>query len=84
MITVPILDKRKKYLQIALNSTLQEAAGIIRNLPQSDRILLEAGTPLIKEFGMSAIQDLYTWWSVKTRPFDLLPYIVADLKTMDR
>src|SRR3989344_2039722 len=48
MIDVSILDKRKKYLQVALNSTLSEAAQIIRTLPQSERILLEAGTPLIK------------------------------------
>ena len=79
-----LLSKKKRYLQVAFNSNLNEAYRIIQTLPASDRIILEAGTPLIKEFGMSAIQDLYTWWSVKTRPFDLLPYIVADLKTMDR
>ena len=76
MIRVPTLDRRKKYLQVALNSTLSEAAGIIRTLPQSDRILLEAGTPLIKHYGIDAIRFLKN-----SRPE---AYVVADLKTMDR
>ena len=71
-----MLDKRKKYLQIALNSTLSEAAQIIRTLPQSDRILLEAGTPLIKHYGIEGIRFIKN-----LRPQN---YIVADLKTMDR
>src|SRR3990172_2197205 len=76
MIRVPTLDRRKKYLQVALNSTLSEAAEIIRTLPQSDRILLEAGTPLIKHYGIDAIRFLKN-----SRPE---AYVVADLKTMDR
>ncbi|KKQ51915.1 hypothetical protein A2865_01125 [Candidatus Woesebacteria bacterium RIFCSPHIGHO2_01_FULL_39_17] len=76
MIDVPTLDRRKKYLQVALNSTLSEAAAIIRTLPQSDRILLEAGTPLIKHYGIDAIRFLKN-----SRPE---AYVVADLKTMDR
>jgi len=71
-----MLDRRKKYLQVALNSTLQEAAEIIRTLPQSDRILLEAGTPLIKHYGIEAIRFIKN-----SRPQN---YVVADLKTMDR
>ena len=43
-----LLQKRKKYLQIALNSTFGEAKEIIRSLPISERILIEIGTPLIK------------------------------------
>lgn len=70
------LDRRKKYLQVALNSTLSEAAEIIRTLPQSDRILLETGTPLIKHYGIEAIRFIKT-----QRPTS---YVVADLKTMDR
>ena len=76
MIDVSILDKRKKYLQVALNSTLSEAAQIIRTLPQSERILLEAGTPLIKHYGIEAIRFIKN-----LRPQS---YVVADLKTMDR
>lgn len=57
-----ILSRRKKYLQVALNSTLSEAHSIINSLPISDRILIEAGTPLIKKYGVSAITQLRDWW----------------------
>jgi len=79
-----LLSKKKRYLQIALNSTIDEAYQIIQTLPVSDRILIEAGTPLIKEFGVEAIRNLYDWWGDKTHPQNVFPYIVADLKTMDR
>ena len=79
-----LLSKKKKYLQIALNSTMNEAFQIIQSLPVSDRILLEAGTPLIKEYGAEAIRKIYDWWGYKRHPQHIYPYIVADLKTMDR
>ena len=79
-----LLSKKKRYLQIALNSTMNEAYEIIQNLPSSDRLLIEAGTPLIKEYGAEAIRSLYDWWGDKTHPQNVFPYIVADLKTMDR
>lgn len=75
-----MLDRKLKYLQVALNSTLSDAASIISQLPASDRILIEAGTPLIKRYGVSVIESLYNWWGQKVNA----PYIVADLKTMDR
>ena len=76
--------KRNKYLQVAMNSTLSEARSIISRLPISERIIIEAGTPLIKRFGMQAISELHFNWSFKTLPKGVHPYIVADLKTMDR
>ncbi|OGH11977.1 MAG: hypothetical protein A2857_06025 [Candidatus Levybacteria bacterium RIFCSPHIGHO2_01_FULL_36_15] len=79
-----ILSRKKRYLQIALNSTLDEAYSIIRQLPPSDRIIIEAGTPLIKEFGTSAIAQTYKWWGNRLAGTNFEPYIVADLKTMDR
>ena len=45
------LSSKKRYLQIALNSTIEEAYKIIPQLPVSDRILIEAGTPFIKRYG---------------------------------
>lgn len=69
-----ILNRKKKYLQIALNSNLDDAYTIIQSLPKSDRIIIEAGTPLIKEYGADVIRQLVSYY----------PYIVADLKTMDR
>lgn len=79
-----MLNRKKKYLQIALNSSLDEAYSIIRSLPGSDRILIEAGTPLIKRYGMEAISSLKSWWSDQLSDGEIEPYIVADLKTMDR
>jgi bifunctional enzyme Fae/Hps len=106
------LSKKQKYLQIALNSTLSEARSIILKLPSDQRIILEAGTPLIKQYGTRAISSLKEFWNYKnfgpqqTSPdiFTLIkdiknknlmnkkmvtpsiggPYIVADLKCMDR
>lgn len=78
-----MLDRKKKYLQIALNSTLSEAFNIIDKLPPSDRILIEAGTPLIKQYGIGVVADLRKQWGRQVESF-VNPYIVADLKTMDR
>ncbi|MCX6713233.1 MAG: orotidine 5'-phosphate decarboxylase [Candidatus Vogelbacteria bacterium] len=70
------LEKRKKYLHIALNSTLEEATEIIGLLPASDRILIEAGTPLIKIYGTEAISTIKQYAPAGT-------YIVADNKCAD-
>src|SRR3990167_7344557 len=79
-----ILSRKKKYLQIALNSGLEEARAIIQGLPLSDRIIIEAGTPLIKTYGTQAIGNINFWWGERIAKQGLEPYIVADLKTMDR
>lgn len=71
-----ILEKRKKYLHVALNSTLEEAREIISQLPVSDRILIETGTPLIKIYGVDAISQIKEIAPVGT-------YIVADNKCAD-
>lgn len=52
------LSKKQRYLQVAFNSTLEDARAIIAQLPPSDRILIEAGTPLIKRYGTDAIRVL--------------------------
>lgn len=75
-----MLDRKKKYLQIALNSTPKEGEEIISGLPSSDRIIIEAGTPLIKAYGTEGIRRLKETWQL------IVPegYIVADTKCMDR
>lgn len=70
------LEKRKKYLHVALNSTLEEASDVISQLPISDRILIEVGTPLIKIYGTEAISHIK-----EIAPFGA--YIVADNKCAD-
>jgi len=135
---IPRLDRKKRYLQVALNSTLGQAKKIIDQLPASDRILIEVGTPLIKRYGMNAVEKLNKWWRwrisgswgvgsdsfvrvesleqphslgeavglmeelfgayrnvgvskyrniahpVQSAPAPFVPYVVADIKTMDR
>ncbi len=79
-----MLNRKTKYLQVALNSTIDDAYNIIQQLPASDRILIEAGTPLIKQYGARVIANLRQWWGERLDGLDVEPYIVADLKTMDR
>lgn len=70
------LQRKKKYLQIALNSTLVEAREIIAKIPQSKRILIEVGTPLLKIYGIEAISQIKMLSAHGT-------YIVADNKCAD-
>lgn len=78
-----MLSRKKKYLQIALNSTPWEGEAIISRLPSSDRIIVEAGTPLIKAYGIDGIRSLRDAWSLQAGS-DSDPYVVADTKCMDR
>ncbi|MDD5146236.1 MAG: orotidine 5'-phosphate decarboxylase [Candidatus Pacebacteria bacterium] len=71
-----MLKRGQKYLQVALNSNLFEAQKIIAQLPHDRRILLEAGTPLIKSEGINVVRYLKSARGGKG-------YIVADLKTAD-
>jgi 3-keto-L-gulonate-6-phosphate decarboxylase len=70
------LEKRKKYLHIALNNSIEEARSIIRLLPSSERILVEVGTPMIKRYGTDAIEQIKGLVNPGT-------YIVADNKCSD-
>lgn len=64
------------YLQIALDAPdVEKAKEVITKLPHSDRIILEAGTPLIKKYGVRVIRDL--------REIAKNIFIIADLKTLD-
>ena len=69
------LDRKKRYLQIALNSTLSDAKYIIQNLPRSDRIIIEAGTPFIKRYGESGIRKIKDWYGLHLlgQPIDPSP-----------
>jgi bifunctional enzyme Fae/Hps len=67
---------RPPYLQIALDiPDLQRTLKIIEAVPTSDRIILEAGTPLIKKYGTNVMKEL------RAVAKDI--FIVADLKTLD-
>ncbi len=67
---------RPPYLQISLDAPeLEKAKRVIAELPGSDRIILEVGTPLIKRYGTKVINDL--------REVTKDMFFVADLKTLD-
>jgi bifunctional enzyme Fae/Hps len=64
------------YVQVALDlDNLDTMEKIIAALPNRERILLEAGTPLIKKFGVGVVSKIR-----KLRPD---AFIIADLKTLD-
>ena len=76
-----LLKKRTKYLQIAFNRDLGEVKKMISLLPVSEKIIIEAGTPFVKKYGLSGIRDIKYFWEQR---LDQPGYIVADLKCMDR
>lgn len=64
------------YLQVALD--LVEMAKVIRvlsELPENDHLIIEAGTPLIKKFGLNIIGEI--------RKIRANAFIIADLKVLD-
>jgi len=69
-----MLDRKKRYLQIAFNDDMDSVNKILPDIRFSDRILIEAGTPFIKREGFEGIERISEIWKGK---------IVADLKTMD-
>lgn len=69
-----MLDHKVRYLQFALNDDGAVARRVIPQLPQSERILVEAGTPFIKREGMDGIRALRRLWG---------GMLVADLKISD-
>jgi len=76
-----MLNPKDKYLQIAFNRSLPEVKTMIDLLPSSERIIIEAGTPLIKQYGQFGIAALKKWWIAKVGKSG---YLVADLKCLDR
>ncbi|MBN2148498.1 MAG: orotidine 5'-phosphate decarboxylase [Anaerolineales bacterium] len=69
-----MLDAKIRYLQIAYNYDLGLVQRTLPGLPHSDRILVEAGTPFIKNEGMRGVRAIRALWK---------GYIVADMKTVD-
>ncbi|MCX8149898.1 MAG: bifunctional 5,6,7,8-tetrahydromethanopterin hydro-lyase/3-hexulose-6-phosphate synthase [Candidatus Bathyarchaeota archaeon] len=67
---------RPPYLQISLDApSLENAKKVLAQIPGSDRIIIEVGTPLIKRYGTRVINDL--------RQAAKDAFMVADLKTLD-
>jgi bifunctional enzyme Fae/Hps len=68
--------KKPPYLEVALDiPDWRRVEGIVRALPRSDAIIIEAGTPLIKRYGVEVCQKIH-----QLRPETV---VLADLKTLD-
>ncbi|AEA47415.1 bifunctional 5,6,7,8-tetrahydromethanopterin hydro-lyase/3-hexulose-6-phosphate synthase [Archaeoglobus veneficus] len=64
------------YLQIALDLTsLEEVIRVLQQIPESDHIIYEVGTPLAKRYGAEVI--------LKLREVKPNAFFVLDLKTLD-
>jgi len=64
------------YLQVAFDLVdLAEVRRVLAALPDSDHILIEVGTPLVKMLGMSVVKEIRA-----IRPG---AFIILDLKTLD-
>jgi bifunctional enzyme Fae/Hps len=64
------------YLQVALDLVdMSKVAQVLKELPENDHLIIEAGTPLIKKFGLGVISEIR-----KLRPN---AFIIADLKILD-
>ncbi len=63
-------------LQIALDIvSIEDLENVLSKIPINKKILIEAGTPLIKKFGVSIID--------KIRKYHPESYVIADMKTLD-
>ncbi len=64
------------YLQVAMDLVdMVKVAQVLKNVPENDHVIIEAGTPLIKKFGLSVIGEIR-----KLRPN---AFIIADMKILD-
>ena len=64
------------YLQVAMDLVdMGKVAQVLKEVPQNDHVLIEAGTPLIKKFGLGVIGEIR-----KLRPN---AFIIADMKILD-
>ncbi len=64
------------YLQIAMDKpSLEQQLNLIKKLPDNDHLIVEAGTPLIKKYGVNVLEKL--------RAEKENAFIIADLKTLD-
>jgi bifunctional enzyme Fae/Hps len=64
------------YLQVALDLVdLAVVRKVLSQLPDSDHLLIEVGTPLVKKFGASVVKEIRN-----VRPSS---FVVLDLKTLD-
>jgi bifunctional enzyme Fae/Hps len=65
---------RKCRMQLAFNSSMSDFMSVVNYIPQIDNIIIEAGTPLIKQFGIQVVAEMRSYWPGE---------ICADMKIID-
>jgi len=68
------IQRNKRYVQFAFNGTMQQVKRVLPKIPYDPRIIIEAGTPYIKQYGMNGVRLIRKLWR---------GLIVADLKITD-
>jgi len=61
-------------VQFAFNGTMQQVKRVLPKIPYDPRIIIEAGTPYIKQYGMNGVKLIRKLWR---------GLVVADLKITD-
>ena len=69
-----LLDSKTRYLQIAFNYDQRLVRQVLPSIAESGRIIIEAGTPYIKQEGMDGVHLIRRYWNGK---------VIADMKTVD-
>ena len=68
------LDNNKRMLQIAFNHDMKAMRAILPLIPKDPRIIIEAGTPYIKNYGMDGVRAIRQHWKGA---------VIADMKIAD-
>ena len=63
-----------QYLQLAFNTSFNDFLSLVRLVPESPNIIMEAGTPLIKKEGIGVVSKMSRYWKGN---------ICADIKIVD-
>jgi len=65
---------KHNYLQLAFNHTWQDFVRLIPMVPHDEHIIIEAGTPFLKRYGIGVVSKMRRYWPGQ---------IMADLKVVD-
>jgi len=68
------VERNKRYVQFAFNGTVNQVRRVLPQIPYDPRIIIEAGTPYIKQYGMDGVRLIRRFWR---------GLVVADLKITD-
>ncbi len=68
------IDPNDKYLQLAFNHSWSDFKRLIAMVPRNEHIIVEAGTPFLKRYGVGVLRQMRRYWPGK---------LLADLKVVD-